>query len=139
MLQRPQPKTLITTLAVFRYFPLPFRTVSTAVATYYLSSSHHRFFQSRLHQTIRRLGYIPRHLVFQPLLPKALPRLCYNPLRLVYKQSHPQAHPRLSLNGQCPKFYLHRGRGSVIFFYQSSRLALLRLSSTTFPNLPILV
>jgi hypothetical protein len=64
------------TLAVFRHFPVPIRTVSTPAAIfYYLSSRRHLVFQPRLPQALPRLGYDTHHFVFQTRLPQTLPRL----------------------------------------------------------------
>ena len=88
----------------FRHFPKPIRSVGTAAATFYLSSTRHLVFQGRLPQTLRRLGYNPRHLVFHPLLPQALPRLSYNTRHLVFKPHLYQA-------------LLYLGYNSLILFY----------------------
>ena len=76
MLQRLQPYTLLTTLAVFRHFHLPIRTVGTPAATfYYVSSPGQLFFLLRFLQALPIHGYNPRPLVFQPRLPQVLPHL----------------------------------------------------------------
>ena len=103
MLQRPQPYILLTTLAGFRHFVLSIRTVGPTAATfYYLSTPRLLVFQPRLSHTLRRLGFISRHIVFQPLLVQALPRLPYNTRRLFFPSRLSLAHPRLRFKRPLP-------------------------------------